>query len=151
MNALDKQRNAQGDAQIHKSARRSCAVHASVCVALVLRLSGAAADADGWPMFRGSQTLVGVASGSLPAKMDRLWTFKTAGPVKSSAAIAQNRVYIGSNDSNVYALNLADGQRIWAFRTGGAVESSPLFLADKVFVGSSDAFLYALEAATEGR
>ena len=111
------------------------------------RASAAAPDGD-WPMFRGGPALAGVAGGSLPERLDLLWTFKTAGPVKSSAAIVQDRVFIGSDDGNVYALALADGKKVWAFKTGGGVESSPLVLEGKVFVGSSDAFLYAIEAAT---
>ena len=74
-------------------------------------------------MFRGGPALTGVAGGSLPERLDLLWTFKTAGPVKSSAAIVQDRVFIGSDDGNVYALALADGRKVWAFKTGGGVES----------------------------
>jgi outer membrane protein assembly factor BamB len=115
---------------------------------LVSWCASAAAPGDDWPMFRGGPALAGVAGGSLPEKLDLLWTFKTAGPVKSSAAIVQDRVYIGSDDGNVYALALADGKKVWTFKTGGGVESSPLVLEGKVFVGSSDGWLYALEAGT---
>ncbi len=106
-------------------------------------------SAESWPMFRGGPALLGVsASPDLPAHPKLLWTFKTAGPVKSSAAIADGRVVIGSNDGNIYALDLANGKKIWAFKTGGAVESSPLVLDGRVFVGSADDSLYALDAAT---
>ena len=91
----------------------------------VLCLAGSMVEAADWPMFRGGPALIGVAEGSLPAKLTSLWTFKTGGAVKSSAAIAQGRVFIGSSDENVYALNVADGKRVWAFKTGGPVESSP--------------------------
>jgi outer membrane protein assembly factor BamB len=101
-----------------------------------------------WPMFRGGPALAGIAGDTLPDRLDLLWTFKTAGPVKSSAAIVQDRVFIGSDDGNVYALTLADGKKVWEFKTGGGIESSPLALEGKVYVGSSDAFLYALEAGT---
>jgi outer membrane protein assembly factor BamB len=84
----------------------------------------------------------------LPAKLDLLWTFKTEGPVKSSAAIVQGKVFIGSDDGNVYALSLSDGKKVWAHKTGGPVESSPLCWGDSVFFGSSDNFLYALDAAS---
>src|SRR5437899_10996271 len=80
-----------------------------------------------WPMFRGGPALLGVADGNLPAKMNLLWSFKTAGAVRSSAAIANGRVFIGSNDGKVYALNFADGKKAWEFKTGAPVESSPLF------------------------
>ena len=51
-----------------------------------------------WPMYRGSPDLIGVADGKLPDKPALLWSFKTQGPIKSSAAIVGNRVFIGSND-----------------------------------------------------
>ena len=99
-------------------------------------------------MFRGGPALTGIAAGTLPDRLGLLWSFKTAGPVKSSAAIVQDRVFVGSGDGNLYALALADGKKVWAFKTSGGVESSPLVLEGKVVFGSSDAFLYAFEAAT---
>jgi outer membrane protein assembly factor BamB len=129
---------------------RCCQVKRFACVAAALWLAAPlrAATTSDWPMFRGSPALLGVAEGGLPSKLGMLWTFKTAGPVRSTAAISKSRVFIGSNDANVYALNFADGKKIWAAKTGAAVESSPLALGDKVFAGSADNFLYALDAAS---
>src|SRR5438067_2541156 len=115
---------------------------------LFLGLSQMLAPAAGWPMFRGGPALLGVASGSLPEKLNLVWSFKTGGPVKSSAAIEEGRVFIGSQDGNVYGLDFAKGNKLWTFKTGGPVESSPLVMEGKVFVGSSDGALYALEAST---
>jgi outer membrane protein assembly factor BamB len=99
-----------------------------------------------WPMYRGGPSLAGVAAGSLPEKPDLMWTFKGGDAIHSSAAIVGGRVYVGCSDSNVYALNLADGKKLWSYQTAGEVESSPLILNGRVYVGSADAFLYALEA-----
>ena len=115
---------------------------------LVWWAANAAEPGDDWPMFRGGPTLIGIAGGGLAEGLELRWTFKTGGPVISSAAIVEDRVFVGSDDGNVYALALGDGKKIWAFKTGGGVESSPLVMEGKVFVGSSDGFLYALEAAT---
>jgi len=115
---------------------------------LVSWQANAATTGEDWPMFRGGPALAGVAGGKLPDRLELVWTFKTAASVKSSAAIVQDRVFIGSDDGNVYALALADGKKVWAFKTGGGVESSPLVMEGKVFVGSGDGFVYALEAAT---
>src|SRR5207249_8590479 len=100
-----------------------------------------------WPMFRGNPALTGLASGTLPDKLSLLWSFKTGGPVKSSAAIVEGHVFIGSGDGQVYGLELAGGKKIWAAKTGGPVDSSPLFLDGKVFFGSTDASLYAVDSA----
>src|ERR1043166_5592066 len=105
---------------------------------VVLLLSAAAARADSWPMFRGGPALLGVASGRLPDKPAQLWSFKTGRPIKSSPAIEGGRVFIGSDDGNLYALDFATGKKLWEFKTGDAVESSPLVLGGKVFIGSTD-------------
>jgi outer membrane protein assembly factor BamB len=77
-----------------------------------------------------------------------LWSFKTGGPVKSSAAIYENKVFVGSSDASIYALDLAAGKMLWTFKTGDAVESSPLVLNGVVYVGSADSYLYALDASS---
>src|SRR5213082_2644270 len=74
-----------------------------------------------WPMFRGGPALLGVAGGSLQGRLELLWSFKTGGSVRSSAAIEQDRAYIGSDDGNVYGLDLAGGKKLWGFKTAGPV------------------------------
>ena len=135
--------------RFHTSGIRAPAVRARCGISgLALWLLAATGWAGDWPMFRGGPALTGVAEGNLPQKLTLLWSFKTAGPVKSSAAIVQDRVFVGLGDAKVYAIDLRSGKKLWAFTTGGAVESSPLVLEGKVVVGSSDGFLYALDAGT---
>jgi len=45
--------------------------------------------------------LLGVSPVKLPKDPVLLWTFKTDGPIKSSAAIEGGRVFIGSDDGNL--------------------------------------------------
>jgi len=101
-----------------------------------------------WPMFRGGQGLLGTAPGTLPDSMTLVWKFKTDGQIKSSPAIYDGLVFIGSSDANIYAINLENGRQVWAYQTGDAVEASPCVVEGSVFVGSSDNFLYALDART---
>ena len=77
-----------------------------------------------WPMFRGNPGLTGVAQGALPDKLSSLWTFKTGSSVKSSAAIAGNRVFFGSADESIYAVDLADGKKLWSYKQ--EARSNPL-------------------------
>ena len=100
-----------------------------------------------WPMFRGGPDMRSVAGGSLPDKLALVWTFKTDDAVRSSAAIAGGRVFVGSDDGHLYAIDLASGKKVWAFKTDMGVEASPLVLGGVVYVGSSDGFLYAVDAA----
>src|SRR5437762_9214914 len=104
----------------------------------------AASSGANWPMFRGNPALTGVATGTLPDKLSLLWSFKTGGPVKSSPSVVDRRVFVGSGDGTLYALDLASGKKIWAAKAAGPVESSPLVLEGKVFFGSTDASPYAV-------
>jgi len=105
------------------------------------------ADAN-WPMFHGGQGLLGRTEGILSDSLTLLWKFKTGAEVKSSAAIHGGRVFIGSSDKNVYALDLRTGAQLWSYKTDDAVEAAPCVLDGRVFVGSGDNFLYALDAGT---
>lgn len=101
-----------------------------------------------WPVFRGGQSLLGVASGKLSDSLKLYWKFRTDGSIKSSAIIEGGRVYIGSDDGKVYGIDLVSGTEIWFFQTEDTVEAAPCFLNGSIFVGSSDSFLYVLNAET---
>ena len=105
------------------------------------------ATPDSWPMFRGGPGLLGISPAKLPDSLVLSWTAKTGGPVKSSPAIVNGRVYVGSDDKLVHCLDLASGKEIWNFPTGGEIESSPLLLDGTLYIGSSDGLLYAINAA----
>ncbi|MHC4664721.1 MAG: hypothetical protein ACYS9T_02035 [Planctomycetota bacterium] len=47
--------------------------------------------AGNWPMFRGSQSLLGRASGALPDSMEVVWKFKTNSDIKSSPVIDEGQ------------------------------------------------------------
>ena len=100
-----------------------------------------------WPIYRGDQALNGVARGTLPLTMKLLWSFKCGGAVKSSPVVGGGRVFFGSYDGKVYALDANTGKKVWDFDTGTAVEASPLLAEGTVFVGSLNGVLYALDAA----
>src|SRR4030095_8118245 len=50
-----------------------------------------------------------------------VWTFATRARVESSPAIADGRVFVGSNDGRFYVLNLTNGTKVWEFTAGGAL------------------------------
>lgn len=106
------------------------------------------ATAENWPMFRGNPGLTGLSPAKLPENPKLLWTYKTGGPVLSSAAIVGGRVYVGSDDKMLHCIDAADGHKIWTFPTEAEVQSSPLVLDGLVYFGSSDGGLYAVDAQT---
>lgn len=83
--------------------------------------------------------------------VDARWTFDTGGAVRSSPAVVQDTVYIGSDDGHIYALDAATGEEQWSYQTDGAVVSSPAVFQDTVYVGSDDHYVYALTAETGER
>jgi outer membrane protein assembly factor BamB len=58
------------------------------------------------------------------------------------------RIFVGSRDHGLYALNAVDLVTLWRFETGGAVQSEPLYdlREDVVYFGSHDGALYKLRA-----
>jgi outer membrane protein assembly factor BamB len=63
------------------------------------------------------------------------WRAEPSSPTVSSDGKV---VYVGGNDFNLYAVNVADGTQLWNFTTGGAVESSAALSSDGkvVYVGT---------------
>jgi outer membrane protein assembly factor BamB len=76
------------------------------------------------------------------------WTFTppTNGAFFSSASVAYNKVFVGSTNGNLYALDPSNGGLIWNYPTGGAVWSSPAISDGKLFIGSNSNNFYSINA-----
>jgi len=66
----------------------------------------------------------------------------------STPAVHAGKVFIGSDDAYVYALDAGTGAWVWEFQTGDAVWSAPAVADGKVFVASLDHIFYALDETT---
>jgi len=87
--------------------------------------------------------------GKPPYSPAPIWQSKKQyGSIRSSPCVATNKVYFGSDDKHIVALNASDGREIWNYTTGGAVKSSPVVVDGVLYIGSSDGYLYALDAST---
>ena len=53
------------------------------------------------------------------------WTFTTDGPVRYAPAVANGRVYVGSDDGFVYCLALDTGEHVWSHRPGPDAQKIP--------------------------
>src|SRR6266545_3606448 len=86
------------------------------------------------PMFRGGPTHPGVyAATGAPQLGGIRWVVRTQGPIRSTPAVAGGRIYFGSSDGNVYAVDL-QGHPLWVANTGAAVTSSPAVADGRVFL-----------------
>jgi len=71
------------------------------------------------------------------------WDFWLSSPV-----IYHNKVYFGSGDGNLYALDINKGTAVWNFKTAGIIHSSPAIAFDNVYFGGWDTYMHAVNAET---
>lgn len=73
-----------------------------------------------------------------------LWTFHTKGAVKSSPAVANGFVVVGSDDGHVYWLSAADGSLKRDFKPTGTapIKSNPAIDGKRAFVTSFEGDIY---------
>jgi eukaryotic-like serine/threonine-protein kinase len=104
-----------------------------------------------WPMFRADAALTGRAAGNLPANPKPLWKFKTRKAITSTAAIVDGAVYVGSQDGNLYALELATGKLRWSYKATDEIKSSPAVRDGAVYFGDEMGTFHAVDARTGAR
>jgi parallel beta-helix repeat protein len=99
---------------------------------------------EDWPMFRHDPTHTGYTTEEISlTDLSRIWTFKTENVVKSSPAVANGKVFVGSLDHKIYAIDESNGEEIWSHLSKDKIISSPAVADGKVFVGSYTGHLYA--------
>jgi eukaryotic-like serine/threonine-protein kinase len=100
-------------------------------------------------MFRGNPAHTGVYATEGPKQAPAVkWTFHTGGPVVSSPTVVGGVAYVGSDDHQLYAIDLATGKEKWKFATGALVRSTPAVEAGTVYFGSYDGCFYAVDAVS---
>jgi len=105
-----------------------------------------------WPMFHGNPQHTGLSPFNGPSAPSLEWKFQTRGPLYSAPAVGSGRIYVGSDDGNLYALNL-QGHLLWKFQTSTPIRTTPaissdgtIYLASTVISSSGDpeGILYAI-------
>jgi outer membrane protein assembly factor BamB len=66
----------------------------------------------------------------------------------SDVTVAGGRLYLGTHDGRLLAIDPARGEKAWEFASGDSVLAAPAVEAGRVVFGSFDGSVYALEAAT---
>lgn len=78
------------------------------------------------------------------------WVFRSEDEIRASATVMGTTAYVGSYDTNLWALNLENGELVWKHATNGGIASTPM--ADEtnrtVMFGSEDGSFYSVDART---
>jgi eukaryotic-like serine/threonine-protein kinase len=100
-----------------------------------------------WPMFQRDPAHSGSldTTGFVPQGNASV-LLKAGSEIRSTAAISNGILYVGSRDGKLYALDILGGKKLWDFQTVSWVDTSPAVVNGVVYFGSNDGNLYALDA-----
>jgi outer membrane protein assembly factor BamB len=78
---------------------------------------------------------------------DVRFSLELDGPIRSTPAVAQGRLFVGTARGTFHAVDARSGRVLWEVRTGGAITSSPATDGKIVYFASRDDRLRAVRAA----
>lgn len=85
---------------------------------------------------------------ALDEKSDSIiWTNKVTGPIWSSPAVSDGRVFVASNTGELNVFNSLTGDKIWSYAAGEVIKSSPIVVSDYVMFGTMSGKLYLLNVS----
>jgi outer membrane protein assembly factor BamB len=76
-----------------------------------------------------------------------LWQFHTQNAIFATPVVADNHIYIGSADHNIYCID-STGHETWHYSTAGGVFGSPIVSSGVVAAASVDKKIYGLDSST---
>ncbi|HJS88935.1 MAG TPA: PQQ-binding-like beta-propeller repeat protein [Steroidobacteraceae bacterium] len=127
--------------------RRHRPIGSAVAVLSLSLASAASGAADCSSMFHGNPQHTGVCPTDV-REMKLLWRFHTGNMVRSTPAVVDGMVYVGSNDKHFYALDAKTGRLSWSFSARGGIASSPAVSHGRVWFADATNTIYALDART---
>src|SRR6266702_759694 len=112
------------------------------------------------PLFANKLVIVGDWSHNVyaftAATGNLRWHYHAGGLIKGAIALAGNRVYFGSYDTHVYALDARTGKEVWRASTQprigrtGTFYANPAVAYGRVYIGATDGKMYSY-GATSGK
>ena len=106
------------------------------------------------PAIMGDNVFFGTEAGEVFAidwkKAEVKWRFteRSRREIRSSAAVSERMLVVGSRSKNVYGIDPMTGEEKWKFTCRRGVQSSPLIACDRVFVAATDGRVYLLDLLT---
>lgn len=73
------------------------------------------------------------------------WVFKTASAIIASPVSANGVIYVGSTDSNFYAIDAMEGMLRWKVKTNGDIRSTACIYQDKICFMSGDGYAWCID------
>ncbi|MCL4561122.1 MAG: serine/threonine-protein kinase [Chloroflexi bacterium] len=73
-----------------------------------------------------------------------LWTFTCEDEIRGSPALDKDMLLVGAYDTNLYAINAADGKFVWKYATEGGIVGKPAVYENIAYIGSEDHRLHAV-------
>lgn len=101
-----------------------------------------------WPQFQFDASNTGTPDEGTIEGLSRIWNTSIGEAVQTSIAVSGDRVFLGSWDGALYALDRGTGEILWRFQTEGKIRSAPVLGDGRVSFGSEDGNLYTLEASS---
>jgi outer membrane protein assembly factor BamB len=102
-----------------------------------------------WPVFRGNAQSTGVATSTLPEKLELLWKYPVEnGAFEATPVVVDGVVYVGDLDGTFYAIDLHSGQPRWKFIKPvekASFNSAAAVRDGRVYVGDVDGNFYCLD------
>jgi outer membrane protein assembly factor BamB len=106
------------------------------------------ASNEDWPMFHHDAAHSGYTESKMPANPELIWQFDTSGNhVASTPIVVDGRLYVGSDNGNIYCLNASTGTKLWVnIYVNDSVTSSLAIADSRVYFGSRNFNVYCLDA-----
>jgi len=121
---------------------------AALAIVGLLACGGSSMTSDA-VMFRENPEHTGISNARFFAGQGGLrWQVQTDGAVRSSPAVSGDRIYVGSGDGGLYALDRQTGRQLWRFQAGGAVYASPAVTGGVVVCANLEGRVFAVEQSS---
>jgi outer membrane protein assembly factor BamB len=124
-----------------------CQLVVAVCCMYSLMACPLASRAD-WTVSRGDGASSGVASGSIPERLQVQWEYS---PEKSgfegTPIIAEGRVFVGDVEGTIHALDMNTGDLIWKKSTKHGFITAGAYRDGRLVLGDFDGKVYCLKTA----
>ena len=117
----------------------------------------AAAPSTAWPSFRNGNQLRGIATSSLPTKLEVLWKESVQDGITATAAIVGVHVFAATLGGELICYERLTGKRVWTYFSAprkkpddfiAGFQSSPTVTRELVLVGDEDGRMHAVDRAS---